>query len=91
MSSNQPATDMTKLKEALQEKIREYEACIGHPRYNSRIEQNAAETVLRVLKYLDSIAEYEEVELPDLPDLGTSLESWERASGHSGTSGSDPG
>lgn len=45
------------LKEALREKIVEFEGYIDHPDYSSRMEQNAVAVTLREFKYLDSIAE----------------------------------
>lgn len=52
---------MSKLKQALQEKIEQFEGYIDKPGFDSDIEQNAVHTTLRVLRYLDQIVEYEEM------------------------------
>ena len=50
----------SKLKQALHEKIAEFETYKTDKRYQTHIEQNAVVVTLRELRYLDSIVEYEE-------------------------------
>lgn len=50
---------VSKLKIALQDKIKEFEAFKTNPNYQTEMEQNAVIITLRELKYLDSIVEYE--------------------------------
>jgi hypothetical protein len=52
-------SQVSKLKLALQDKIRQFEAYKTDPRYQTEMEQNAVVVTLRELRYLDSIAEYE--------------------------------
>jgi hypothetical protein len=49
---------MSKLKEALQAKIKEFEEHKINPMYQSDLEQNAIIVTLRELRYLDEIVEY---------------------------------
>ena len=52
---------MSKLREALHDKITRFRELRGHPDYTSEIEQNAVIVTLRVLEELDEIAEYEPI------------------------------
>lgn len=56
----QPQPKPSALKEALQDKIRSFEAAQKDPNYQSNIEQNVVAVALRELRYLDSIVEFEE-------------------------------
>lgn len=55
---------MSKLKEAVQSKLKHFKSRLGHPNYSSDIEQNACECLVREFEYLDSIVEFEEVDAP---------------------------
>lgn len=57
---------MSKLKQALKDKIQEFETLIDHPDHNSEMEQNAIIVCLRELHELDQIVEYDDIEVPIL-------------------------
>lgn len=59
---------MINLKQALTEKIREYEGHLDNKRYESVMEHNAILVVLKELRYLNSIVEYEDTREADGPE-----------------------